>query len=150
MPMTDAQLLDRLNTRKPPTGITFKSTILEVRSAEGFVRLSYEVGLEYTNPMGAVQGGIVAALIDDACAFAAIIKAGEPIAVPSLEFKTTFLAAAKPGTLFVEARCIKMGRTACFMEGELQDAGGQILAKMSVTALVRHPKTPQNLIESKG
>ncbi|MFM9853533.1 MAG: PaaI family thioesterase [Sphingomonadaceae bacterium] len=150
MPMTDAQLRDRLNTRKPPTGITFKSTILDVRSADGFVRVSYDVGPEYTNPMGALQGGIVSALIDDACAFAAIIKSGESIAVPSLEFKTTFLAAAKPGIVFVEARCIKMGRTACFMEGELQDADGQVLAKMSVTGLVRYPKSPQNLVESKG
>jgi uncharacterized protein (TIGR00369 family) len=150
MPMTDAQLLERFNTRKPPTGIIFKSTILDVRSADGFVRMSYDVGPEYTNPMGALQGGIVSALLDDVCAFAAIVTSGEPIAVPSLEFKTTFLAAALPGTVFAEGRCIKMGRTACFMEGELQDAAGQILAKMSVTALVRHPKTPQNLVESTG
>lgn len=148
MPMTDAQLLERFNTRKPPTGNVFKSNILEVRAADGFVRMSYEVGAEYTNPMGAIQGGIVAALIDDVCAFAAIVKAGEPVAVPSLEFKTTFFAAAKPGLLFAEGRCIKMGRTACFMEGELQDSDGTVLAKMSVTALIRHPKTPPNLVDA--
>jgi uncharacterized protein (TIGR00369 family) len=150
MPMTDAQLLNRFNTRKPPTGVTFKSSIIEVRTADGFVRMSYDVGPEYTNPMGAIQGGIVSALLDDACAFAAIVKAGEPIAVPSLEFKTTFLAAAMPGIVFAEARCLKMGKTACFMEGELKDSEGQLLAKISVTALVRRPKAPPNLVESIG
>ena len=39
MPLTDAQLIERFNTRRPPTGVLFKSQILEVRADEGFVQI---------------------------------------------------------------------------------------------------------------
>jgi uncharacterized protein (TIGR00369 family) len=146
MPLTDAQLLERFNRNKPPTGVLFKSNILEVRAADGFVRMSYDIGPEFCNPSGAVQGGIVTAMLDDAAAFACIIMTTERIYVPTLELKTSFLGAAHAGLLFAEARCIKFGRSVAFMEAELKNAEGKILAKMSTTAAPRILNRPANLI----
>jgi uncharacterized protein (TIGR00369 family) len=146
MPLTDAQLLERFNRNKPPTGVLFKSNILEVRSADGFVRMSYDIGPEFCNPSGAVQGGIVTAMLDDAAAFACIIMTTERIYVPTLELKTSFLGAAHAGLLYAEARCIKFGRSVAFMEAELKNPEGKILAKMSTTAAPRLLNRPANLI----
>jgi uncharacterized protein (TIGR00369 family) len=148
MPLSDEQLVERFNKRKPPTGVLFKSNILEVRAADGYVRMSYDIGPEFCNPSGAVQGGIVTAMLDDACAFACIIKTTERIYVPTLELKTSFLGAARPGLLYVEARCIKFGRSIAFMEADLKDGDGTILAKMSTTAAPRPLKHVPTLIEA--
>src|SRR3712207_7272534 len=51
-------------------------------------------------------------------AISAIVKAGERIVVPTLEFKTTFFAAAKAGELFAEGRCLKLGKRVAYMESE--------------------------------
>jgi uncharacterized protein (TIGR00369 family) len=146
MPLSDDQLIERFNTRRPPTGKLFKSQILEVRSVDGFVRMSYDIGLEFTNPSGSIQGGIVAALLDDAAAFAVIIKSGQPVFVASLELKTSFFSAAKPGLLYAEARVVKLGKTIAFTEADLTDTEGKLLARMTTTTAPRLLDKPQNLV----
>jgi uncharacterized protein (TIGR00369 family) len=150
MALTDAELIVRFNTRKPSTGVMFKSNILDVRAADGFVRVEYDVGPQFTNPGGSVQGGIVTALLDDAAAFAVIAMSGRPVYVPTLELKTSFFAAAMPGLLYAEARVIKLGRTIAFVEADLTDASGKLLARMSTTTAPRVIDRPANLVEVPG
>ena len=150
MALTDAELIERFNRRKPSTGVMFKSTILDVRAVDGFVRMSYDVGAEFTNPGGSVQGGIVTALLDDAAAFAVIVKSGHSVYVATLELKTSFFAAALPGLLYAEARVVKLGRTVAFVEADLTDAQGKLLARMSTTTAPRVIDRPANLVEVPG
>jgi uncharacterized protein (TIGR00369 family) len=49
--------------------------------------------------------------------------------------KTSFLRPAMPGALRGVGRVVKWGRTVCFMEGELHDAEGRLLAKSTGTAI---------------
>ena len=150
MALTDAELIVRFNTRKPSTGVMSKSHILDVRAADGFVRVSYDIGAEFTNPGGSVQGGIVTALLDDAAAFAVIAMSRQPVYVPTLELKTSFFAAALPGMLYAEARVVKLGRTIAFVEADLTDASGKLLARMSTTTAPRVLDRPANLVEVPG
>lgn len=133
MPLTDDQLLERLNAKRAPTSILFNAKLLAINSNEGTARLQFEVGPEFCNPRGDIQGGIVAALLDESCAYACIAAAKRATFVASLELKTSYLSAAKQGLLFAEARCIKMGRTFAFLEAELTDPNGKLLAKLSTT-----------------
>lgn len=146
MPLTDDELLTRFNARRPPTGLLFKSQIVDVRSEEGFVRVQYDIGPEFTNPGGSVQGGIVTAMLDDACAFAVIVKSGQPVFVATLELKTSFFAAAKPGILNAEARVIKLGRTIAFVDADLLDPAGTLLARMTTTTAPRLRNKQPNLV----
>ena len=148
MPMSDEQLVERFNRMKAPTSVLFNQTVLVVDSANGFVRMSFDIGPQFCNPSGNVQGGIVAAMMDDAAAFACIVKSGKRIYVPTLEFKATFLAPAKQGLLFAEGRCIKLGKTVAFMEADLQDETGKILAKLSTTAAPRIIEGTPTLIDT--
>lgn len=149
MPLDNQQLLERFNARMPPTGILFGMKVLEVDQKEARVRQSFAIDERFCNPRGHVQGGIICALLDDCAAFAGIIALGEPGFISSLELKTSFLAPAFSGTLYAEGRCLKMGRSACFLEAELSDAGGKLLAKLTSSAVpVRSGKKPK-LIEVK-
>ena len=135
MAMTDEQLLERMNSFMPPTAVLLGFKLLELDSKKGFVRIRYEGKPEFCNPMGHVQGGIVAAMLDDAAAISAVVKSGERIVVPTLEFKTSFFATARQGELFAEGRCLKLGKRVAFMESDLFDPAGRHLARMSCTAM---------------
>lgn len=149
MPLTADELIERFNARQPPTGILFGMKVLEVDQAEGRVRQSFEIDGRFCNPRGTVQGGIMAALLDDAAAFAGIVALGEPGFIASLEIKVSYFAPALPGTLFAEGRCVKMGKSACFLEAELTDSSGKLLAKLTSTAIpVRSTQKPK-LVEAK-
>ena len=135
MAMDDVQLLARMNSFVPPTALLLGCKILELDSARGTIRVEYLAKRDFCNPMGSVQGGFVAAMLDDAAAMSAIVKSGERIVVPTLEFKTTFFGAAKAGPLFVEGRCLKLGKRVAFMESDMFDPDGRHLARMSCTAM---------------
>ena len=151
MAMTDAELMARMNRFVPPTGVLLNMEILALDSKAGTVRVRYLPGPEFTNPMGSVQGGIVVAMLDDAAAFAAIAKAGERIGIPTIELKTSFFAPAKAGVpLFVDARCLKLGKRVAFMEADLTDESGTLLARLTTSAVpVAIPQGGGNMVERK-
>lgn len=147
--MTDAELLAQMNRFQPPTGRVLGMELLEVDAAAGRVKVRYQPGPEFTNPMGSVQGGIVVAMLDDAAAFAAIVKAGVRIGVPSIELKTSFFAPVKAGVpVYAEGRCIKLGKRVAFMEADLTDESGKLLARLTTSAVpVEIPQGGGNLVE---
>ncbi len=106
MPLTEEQLVERFNSKQPPTGPLFGMTVLGVDQAKGVVRMSFEPGEHLTNPRGTIQGGIITAMLDDCAAYAGIVALGEPGFIASLEVKTSFLSPAFPGLLFAEGRCL--------------------------------------------
>src|SRR5687767_4351924 len=110
-----------MNARLPATSVLLGFRMLALDSARGWVRIAYEGKAEFCNPAGNVQGGIIAAMLDDAAAMAAVAKSRDRIFLPTLEFKTSFFAAARMGPLFAEGRCLKLGRRTAFMEADLFD-----------------------------
>ena len=134
--MTDAELLDRMNVRMPPTSALLGMTILAIDSAAGTVRMSFTPKPDFCNPAGNIQGGFVVAMLDDAAALAAIITSGASIYVPTIELKTSFFAPARGGEpVFAEGRCLKLGKRIAFMEADLTDAAGTLLARLSTSAV---------------
>lgn len=146
MPLTEDQLIARFNAKQPPTGRMFGLKILAVDQAAGRVRQSFEIDDRFCNPRGVIQGGIVTALLDDCAAYAGIVALGEPGFIASLELKTSFFAPAYPGILYAEGWCIKMGRSSCFLEAELSDGDGKLLARMTSTAIPIRSTEPPKLV----
>ena len=148
MPLTEAQLVERFNAKQPPTGPLFGMKVLGVDQNKGIVRMSFSPDERLTNPRGTIQGGIVSAMLDDCAAYAGIVAMGEPGFIASLELKTSFLAPAYPGLLLAEGRCLKMGKSSCFLEADLTDAEGKLLARMTSAAIpIRSAEKPK-LIET--
>lgn len=86
---------------------------------------------------GVVQGGIVTGWLDVAMAAACLVEGEEGMAVASLEVKVTFLLAAHPGLYRAYGTVIRRGSRIGFMEAELRDASGALVAKASSTAALR-------------
>lgn len=148
MALNDEDLKARMNRFVPPTAAILGQEILEIDSAAGVVKMKFQPIDACRNPMGHVQGGIVVAMLDDAAAFAAIIKSGKRIGIPTIELKTSFFAPAKAGVpLYATGRCLKLGKRIAFMEADLFDEAGTLLARLTTSAVPLELDGPSNLVE---
>lgn len=148
MPLTGDQLVERFNAKKPPTALLFGTEVLSVDVETKTVRMSFHPDDRVINPRGTIQGGIVTAMLDDCAAYAGIVAMGEPGFIASLELKTSFFSPAYPGQLFAEGRCIKMGKSSCFLEAELTNEDGKLLAKLTSTAAPLWSRQPPKLVST--
>lgn len=147
MALNDEDLKARMNRFVPPTAAILGQEILEIDSAAGRVKMKFQPIDACRNPMGNIQGGIVVAMLDDAAAFAAIVKSGKRIGIPTIELKTSFFAPARAGVpLFAEGRCIKLGKRVAFMEADLFDEAGTLLARLTTSAIPVELPDPSNLV----
>ena len=89
----------------------------------------------FANPAGLVQGGFLAAWCDSAMGAASVTQAqGRRVFSANAEMKVSFLAPVRPGgTLTCTARVISGGSRLAFVEAELRDAEGRLVAKASST-----------------
>lgn len=87
------------------------------------------------NPLGTVHGGIYCDLADAAMgwAYAATMPEGETFT--TIELKVNFLRAAREGKLTAEATVVKAGTTLGYVECEVKDEQGRLVAKASSTCL---------------
>ena len=132
----------RMTETAPPAAASFAPNALSatlglVRIIEmepaGRARLEYCAGPHMCHSGGVVQGGFVTGWIDAAMAHACMAMTGPGVVPMSLELKVSFFAPARPGAVFAEAWVERRGRSTCFFEGRLLDAGGKVLAKASST-----------------
>ena len=106
----------------------------------GVSRVRFTARPEFCNPMGHVQGGFIAAMLDDAMGPAAFSMMDEGTFAPTLEMKVTFLRPARPGTLIGEGRVVRMTGGVVFLEGMLLSEDGELLATASATARILTPR----------
>jgi uncharacterized protein (TIGR00369 family) len=124
--------------RLPPPRVaaTLGMTITRVSAEEGVVEADFEGKPEFTNPVGSVQGGILAAMLDDTMgpALACQLAAGE--FAPTLNLNISFLKPARPGKLRGVGRVVRKGKDVCYLAGELFQ-GDELVASATATALIR-------------
>jgi len=92
----------------------------------------------FANPVGVLQGGFLAACCDSAMGAASITWAqGRKVTSANAELKVSFLAPVRPGgVLTCTSRVISGGRRVAFVEAEVVDAAGRLVAKASSTYLL--------------
>jgi uncharacterized protein (TIGR00369 family) len=95
-------------------------------------------GEELANPAGLTQGGFLAALADSAMAASVITNLrGTKAHATSADLQIRFLRPAPTGEpLTCTARVIGGGRRAAFVEAELADSEGRVVAKATSTYLL--------------
>jgi len=122
----------------PPPGAarTLNIRFTHVDADAGVVETTFEAGAGFTNPAGHVQGGFLAAMLDDTMgpALACTLAAGE--LAPTLNLNVSFERPAKVGTLSAKGRVLKRGRDVCFLAAELYQDGERV-ASATATALIR-------------
>jgi uncharacterized protein (TIGR00369 family) len=120
----------------PPAARTLGWTLEAIDPDAGTIRVRFTATPDFVNPVGTVQGGFLAAMLDDTMGPAAAAALGGAAFAQTLELKTSFLRPARPGPLVGEARVVHRGRDVVFLEGRLMSEDGVVLATASATARV--------------
>jgi uncharacterized protein (TIGR00369 family) len=102
----------------------------------GYVRVRYTARPEFGNPQGAIQGGFLAAMLDDAMGPALFTTLGAEDFAPTIEMKVNFVRPARPGTLIAEGRVVHQTRSLAFLEGTLATEDGDLIATATATARI--------------
>ena len=133
--ISDEAMLARFrNTKKrPPCSATVGMELTAVDQARMTARFAFDAAPAFANPTGAIQGGFIAAMLDEAMSATAIIVSNVTMNAPTLEMKVSFLRPLFVGKATAEARVLKWGRSTCFIEAELFDPSGALVAKASAT-----------------
>src|ERR1700716_533895 len=94
-----------------------------------------QAGQRHHNPLGTLHGGVYCDLADAAMgwAYAATLAEGESFT--TIEMKINFLRAVRQATLTAEAKVVKAGSTLGYVECEVKDEQGRLVAKAASTCL---------------
>ncbi|MEW6279477.1 MAG: PaaI family thioesterase [Candidatus Eremiobacterota bacterium] len=94
-----------------------------------------QVDQRHHNPMGTLHGGIYCDLADAAMgmAYAATLAEGESFT--TLELKINFFRPLRQGKLVAEARLVNAGRTQGYLECDVRDEQGRLMARAASTCL---------------
>jgi uncharacterized protein (TIGR00369 family) len=102
----------------------------------GRVLVRFDAREEFCNPQGSIQGGFLAAMLDDAMGPALFCVLDEGQAAPTLEMKVTYLRPARPGPLVAEGRLVHRTKGIAFLEGTLMREDSEVVATATATARI--------------
>jgi uncharacterized protein (TIGR00369 family) len=137
--MTEAHAFwDMIEGRRPapPAAQLLGWRLISFDKDKATINIGFEGKQEFCNPMGAIQGGILTAMLDDTMGPAAMIALDGKGFAQTLELKTSYLSSAAPGRLIGEGRVLKQGREVMFLQGSLKDEKGRLIAEASATARI--------------
>ena len=119
---------------RPPVSELIGFEVAE--ASEGQVVVVLQAGTRHFNPMGTVHGGILCDIADAAMgiAFATTLSPGESFT--TVELKINFLRPVRQTLLRAAGRVVQRGRTIGYVECEITDETGKLVAKSNSTCLV--------------
>ena len=123
----------------PPCDLTL-GVVCADKSEPGVSRWVMRADERFANPAGVIQGGFLAALCDSSMGASSITWAkdrGLRVISANVELKCSFVKAARVGsTLTCTASVLEGGSRTCFVEAEVRDEAGRLVAKASSTYLL--------------
>jgi uncharacterized protein (TIGR00369 family) len=121
-----------------------KSTPPPIARLLGFVMKSVEPGHavfemevdeRHHNPMGTLHGGVYCDLADAAMGYAYAATLGEGESFTTVELRINYLRAIRMATLTAEARVVKAGSTLGYVECDVKDRTGKLIARAASTCM---------------
>jgi uncharacterized protein (TIGR00369 family) len=111
--------------------------LITVDPDAGTIESAFTATDRFLNPRGVVQGGILAAMLDDTLGLALAATLGPGQFAPTSDLHVQFLRPALPGRLVGRGRIVRRGKQVAFLAGELLDESGEIVATAVATAQIR-------------
>ena len=108
--------------------------MLDFDTARGWAKVAFESRPEFLNGSGFVQGGFVAAMLDDTMGPVVLVASEGRFYCVTIGMQVQFLAPARPGKFVGEGRAVQMGRNVAFLEASLCDGSGNLVATATSSA----------------
>ena len=121
---------------------TLGAVVNLVEPGEVEIEMPYRADL--TQQHGFVHGGIVTAIVDSACGYAAFSLSAPDTAVLTVEYKVNFVAPAKGERLVARGEVVRPGATVTVCKGNVlayEDGEEKLVATM-LTTLILMPNRP--------
>lgn len=117
------------------------------RVEPGEVEIASPFRPEVSQQHGFFHGGVVAALLDSACGYAALSLMAPGAAVLTVEFKINFLAPARPGLLLARGRVVRPGRglLVCLGRAYVRDGAGETEVALTTATMAAVTGRPELL-----
>ncbi len=101
-----------------------------------------EADERHHNPMGTLHGGIYCDLADAAMGYAYAATLGEGETFTTVELKINFLRPVRKGRLTAEAKVIKAGSALGYVECDVTDQAGKLVARAASTCMKLRESRP--------
>lgn len=130
----------------PASALTLGWELVSISPEEGTIEVAFTAAEAFLNPAGFIQGGFLAAMLDDTLGPALVAGLRPGDFAPTTDLHVQFLRPARPGRLLGRGRVVRRGRDVGFLAGELLDEEGAIVAVATATVQIR----PQMLQDRGG
>jgi uncharacterized protein (TIGR00369 family) len=115
---------------------TIGARMTKVSPGEVVIELTFREDL--TQQHGFVHAGVITAIVDSACGYAALSLMPPDSGVLTVEYKANFLSPAKGSTFIATGRVLKPGRTLTVCAGDVvavEDGKEKLVANMLATMM---------------
>jgi uncharacterized protein (TIGR00369 family) len=128
-----ARKVQRGEAPPPPIGRLLGFRLKEIEPGRAVFEMA--VDQRHHNPMGTLHGGVYCDLADAAMGYAYAATLAEGESFTTVELKINFLRAVRQGKLTAEARVVKAGSALGYVECDVSDQDGRLVARASSTCL---------------
>jgi uncharacterized protein (TIGR00369 family) len=132
--------LEKRFALRPPLSRLMDRRVVAYDKEASTADLEFTATEDFTNSLGVIQGGMLAAMLDSAVGMAALTTLKPDEAPVTIEMKVSYFNPAKPGALFAVGRVMHRGATIAHTEADLRDADGLHLARATATLRIVRPR----------
>jgi uncharacterized protein (TIGR00369 family) len=125
-------IFDRFET--PAASELLGWTLRAVDPAAGTIEIGFTADERFANPKGMVQGGILAAMLDDTHGPALFAQLEGVMFPVTVDCAISFIRSAHFGHFTGRGRVVSCGKTIAFTEAELFDEAGEMVARGTFTS----------------
>ena len=125
-----------LSGKRPPPPIADLIGFHLLSASAGSSQVELQANSSHHNPMGIVHGGIYCDLADAAMgiALASLVQPGEVFS--TIDLNIYFYTPVREATLRASARVVRRGRNIAFLECNVTDQEGQLIARATSTCQI--------------
>jgi uncharacterized protein (TIGR00369 family) len=119
---------------RPPCAELLGFELVEEKDSGGWTVIAFEGRAGFCNPAGFIQGGLLAAMLDDTMGPAALFASEGGLYTSTIDMTVSYLAPARPGRIVGRGRAVQLGKTVGFLEAYLTAEDGTVLARSTASA----------------
>ena len=126
----------------PPCAKLLGWEVLAIDADAGTIETRFNQAEAFLNPAGIVQGGFLAAMLDDTLGQALMATLEPGWFSPTIELKVNYIRSARTAPIYGFGKLVHKGGSIGFSEGRLEDADGNLLTTATGTFKLVRPKNP--------